>query len=80
MQIGIAIAGAAIGIYFLSAGTIGWYIKRSNIIERFIFIVIGLLLIHPQEGTDLVGIVLAILITIFEIYYKRRGRKSKIFY
>ena len=80
MQIAIAIAGAAIGIYFLSAGTIGWYIKRSNIIERFIFIVIGLLLIHPQEGTDLVGIVLAILITIFEIYYKRRGRKSKIFY
>ncbi|NMA48601.1 MAG: TRAP transporter fused permease subunit, partial [Tissierellia bacterium] len=80
MQIGIAIAGAAIGIYFLSAGTIGWYIKRSNIIERFIFIVIGLLLIHPQEGTDLVGIVLAILITIFVIYYKRRGHKSKIFY
>lgn len=78
MQIGIAIAGAALGIYFLSAGTSGWYIRKSNIIERFIFLTIGLLLIHPQTGTDLVGIVIAILITGFELYKKKR--KSRIFH
>ncbi|MDY0234957.1 MAG: TRAP transporter fused permease subunit [Gudongella sp.] len=80
VKIVIAIAGAAMGIYFLSAGTSGWYIRRSNIIERFIFIAIGLLLIHPQAGTDLIGIVLVIMVTIFEIYNKRRSHKSRIFY
>jgi TRAP transporter 4TM/12TM fusion protein len=80
IQIGIAISGAIVGVYFLSAGTIGWYFKKSNIFERFIFILIGLLLIHPQEASDLLGIGLAVLITIFEIYNKRRSHKPRIFY
>lgn len=79
IQIGLAIGGAVVGVYFLSAGTIGWYIRKSNIVQRFIFIIIGFLLIHPHPGTDLVGIILALLITIFEIYNKRRSHKSRIF-
>lgn len=80
IQVVVAIAGAITGVYFISAATTGWYIRKSNIIERFIFIAIGFLLIHPQVASDLVGIVLAVLITTFQIFNKRRGHKSKIFY
>ncbi len=79
-QTGLAIVGAFLGVYFLSAGSIGWYLKKSNVFERLIFILIGLLLIHPKEGSDLLGIALALIITIFLIYNKRRSHKPRIFY
>jgi len=74
----IAILGAFFGIYFLASGTGGWYIRRSGLVERAAAILIGLLLIHPQGGTDAVGVGIAALLTIYQIYKNKGDKADKI--
>ena len=74
----IAIIGATFGIYFLASGTGGWYIRRSGLVERAAAILIGLLLIHPQGGTDAVGVGIAALLTIYQIYKNKGDKADKI--
>lgn len=75
LQIAIAIIGAAVGIVFLSAGTQGWYLRKSGYMERIIFIAVGLLMIHPGGGTDIVGAAMAVLITLYQIYLNKNNKK-----
>jgi TRAP transporter 4TM/12TM fusion protein len=74
----IAILGAFFGIYFLASGTGGWYIRRSGLVERAAAILVGLLLIHPQGGTDAVGVGIAALLTIYQIYKNKGDKADKI--
>lgn len=75
LQIAIAIIGAAVGIVFLSAGTQGWYLRRSGYLERIIFIAVGLLMIHPGGGTDIFGAAMAVLITLYQLYLNKNDNK-----
>jgi TRAP transporter 4TM/12TM fusion protein len=75
LQIVIAIIGAAAGIIFLSAGTQGWYLRKSGYLERIIFIAIGLLMIHPNSGTDIVGAAMAVMITLYQLYKNKNDKK-----
>ncbi|MEA5093517.1 MAG: TRAP transporter permease [Sedimentibacter saalensis] len=75
LQIAIAIVGAAAGIIFLSAGTQGWYLRKSGYLERIIFIAVGLLMIHPSSGTDIVGAAMAGLITLYQLYMNKNDKK-----
>lgn len=74
-QIVIAIIGAAVGIIFLSAGTQGWYLRKSGYLERIIFITVGLLMIHPGGGTDIAGTAMAVLITLYQLYLNKNDNK-----
>jgi len=46
---------AAVGIASIAAGFQGWALKRTNLLERLLFIVAGFALVLPGEITDLVG-------------------------
>jgi len=46
---------ALAGVLFLSAGIFGYFIKRTNLLERLLFISGGLLLFKPGLTTDLLG-------------------------
>ena len=74
----IAIIGAAFGIYFLASGTGGWYIRRSGSVERAAAILIGLLLIHPAWGTDSVGVGIAAILTVYQLYRNKGDRANKL--
>jgi len=73
-QIAVAIMGATVGIIFISAGTQGWFLRRSGFLERIIFIVIGLLMIHPGVLTDIVGTAMAVLITLYQLYMNKNNK------
>lgn len=75
LQIVIAIIGAAVGIVFLSAGTQGWYLRKSGFVERIIFIAIGLLMIHPGGGTDIIGVAMVAIITLYQLYLNNNDKK-----
>lgn len=67
-----SIAGAAIGILMLSAGTEGWLLTKSNWIERGMCIVGSLALIDPGVVTDIVGAVLLIAVIVMQVMRKRK--------
>jgi len=46
---------AAVGIASIAAGFQGWAFKKTNLLERLLFIVAGFALVLPGEITDLVG-------------------------
>jgi TRAP transporter 4TM/12TM fusion protein len=48
---------ACLGIGALAAGTQGWLLRRSTIVERIILIVSGIALIYPAGTSDIIGIV-----------------------
>ena len=48
---------ACLGIVALAAGTQGWLLRRSTIVERIILIVSGIALIYPAGTSDIIGIV-----------------------
>ena len=48
---------ACLGIGALAAGTQGWFLRRSTIVERIILIVSGIALIYPAGTSDIIGIV-----------------------
>jgi len=50
---------ALIGVFFLSVGLLGYWMKSTSILERLIFIAGGLALMHPSLLTDGIGLALA---------------------
>ena len=48
---------ACLGIGALAAGTQGWFLRRSTIVERIILIVSGIALIYPAGTSDIIGII-----------------------
>ncbi len=53
-----AVATGAIGVVALAAGLEGQFLRRATWLERAVFVVAALLLIHPGAMTDAVGLVL----------------------
>jgi TRAP-type uncharacterized transport system fused permease subunit len=54
-----------LGIAALAAGFQGWALKKTNTVERWMFIIAGFALVYPGWIADLVGfslIVLALLL------------------
>lgn len=68
---------AFIGMLAISAGMIGFWYRKLNIVERIIAVATGLLLIYPETISDIVGLVL--FAAMFAIQYAagRRERTQK---
>ncbi|WJQ10194.1 TRAP transporter permease [Geobacillus stearothermophilus] len=68
---------AFIGMLAISAGMIGFWYRKLNILERAMAVVTGLLLIYPEKISDIVGLVL--FAAMFAIQYAagRRERTQK---
>ena len=60
------IVSSSIGVVALSAGLMGWFLKRATYLERAMLIAGALLLIKPGLYTDAVGLVLLIIVFIVQ--------------
>lgn len=76
----IAIATAVSGIWLVSAGMVGYFLRRLSFLGRTAFIIAGLCLLVPVEiggwarWTDVFGSVFGALLVAFEFVMKRRAR------
>lgn len=62
----IAIPTAVIGMCGISAGIMGYFMKRAVWFERILLVAFGLMLIHPGHVTDVIGILGLIAVAIFQ--------------
>ena len=56
MDIGLVSATAALGIVCLAGGLQGWFIRKTNLVERWLMILSGLALTYPGVQSDLAGL------------------------
>ncbi len=62
LQIAWTTFTAIVGVICLAGGLQGWFIEKTNLIERTLMIVGGVALAYPSLTTDLVGFVCFILV------------------
>ena len=67
------IIAAFIGIGMLASGCSGWFLKRSNIVERFITIFGALAFVYPSRVSDVIGFACLILVIIMQKLRKGEG-------
>lgn len=60
------IISASIGVTALSAGLMGWFLKKATVLERVMLVAGALLLIKPGLYTDAVGLVLLIIVIVIQ--------------
>ncbi len=69
----LAATTAAIGTALLSAGCEGWLLVKQSRVERVLFVICALLLLHPGTVTDIVGLCLSAVLIANQI---RRNKKK----
>jgi len=67
------IISSCIGVVALSAGLMGWFLKKATWLERLLLVAGALLLIKPGLITDLIGLSLLILVILMQKYWHRSG-------
>jgi TRAP transporter 4TM/12TM fusion protein len=60
------IISASIGVTALSAGLMGWFLKKATVLERVMLVAGALLLIKPGLYTDAIGLVLLIIVIVIQ--------------
>ncbi len=60
------IISASIGVTALSAGLMGWFLRKATVLERVMLVAGALLLIKPGLYTDAVGLVLLIIVIVMQ--------------
>jgi TRAP transporter 4TM/12TM fusion protein len=65
---------AALGIAALAGGLQGWLLKRTNLLERWILIIAGLMLVYPAPLFDWIGLALLIAVVLLQ---KLTGRSPR---
>ena len=63
---------ASIGVIMLAGGLIGWFVWKTNIMERLLLVAGAVLLIKPGIYTDIVGLVFLGIVIVMQ-----RARKKK---
>ncbi|MGA1083495.1 MAG: TRAP transporter large permease subunit, partial [Burkholderiaceae bacterium] len=56
VEIGVVSATAALDIVCLAGGLQGWFIRKTNLVERWLMILSGLALTYPGTESDLAGL------------------------
>lgn len=62
---------ASIGVVSLAGGLQGWFLGKANLLQRILFVAIGLLMISPEHLTDVIGITLLVIVCIWQFLQKR---------
>jgi TRAP-type uncharacterized transport system fused permease subunit len=63
----ISIPTGVIGVICLGSGIIGFFLEKTNIVERLILLAAALLLIKPGLITDITGMVCALLVVFAQL-------------
>ena len=77
LEIGWISFTATIGIIALAGGLQGWFLVKTNIVERWIFIVSGVLLAYPENWADIVGFTGFGLVLIYQFIKNKRTLKHE---
>jgi hypothetical protein len=77
LEIGWISFTATIGIIALAGGLQGWFLVKTNIMERWIFIVSGVLLAYPENWADIVGFTGFGLVLIYQFIKNKRTLKHE---
>lgn len=64
---------AFIGMLAVSAGVIGFWVRKMNWIERILAIIAGLSLIYPETISDIAGLILFCVLLAIQYIYKGRS-------
>jgi TRAP transporter 4TM/12TM fusion protein len=64
---------AAVGITALAGGFQGWLLTKTNLLERWMLIVAGFLLVYPWALADAVGFGLVVLVLVMQFFGRRRA-------
>jgi len=67
------IISASIGVVALSAGLMGWFLKKATLLERVLLIAAAILLIKPGLYTDALGLILLVLVILLQKYWHHRS-------
>ncbi|NLC10678.1 MAG: DUF3394 domain-containing protein [Firmicutes bacterium] len=65
---------AFVGIFLLAGAVIGYLLRPTKLVERFILLVAGLLLLYPTVVTDIVGVVVAVA----SLLYQRKTQEKEL--
>jgi TRAP transporter 4TM/12TM fusion protein len=58
---------AAVGIAALAGGLQGWLLRRTTVMERWMLVVAGFLLVYPKAWADLAGFGLVALVIVLQV-------------
>jgi TRAP-type uncharacterized transport system fused permease subunit len=65
-------ATALLGIVCLAGGLQGWFIEKTNLIERWVMMLSGLALTYPGWQSDIAGLIGFLLVLAYQISKRRR--------
>ena len=65
---------AITGMMAIGAGMIGYWYRRVFVIERFLCVAAGLLLIYPEGMSDVFGLVLFGVMLALQFFIKREDK------
>jgi TRAP transporter 4TM/12TM fusion protein len=63
------------GMVAIGAGMIGFWMRKLHWVERILSIAAGLMLIYPEGFTDIAGLILFVVLLVFQIVLKRGTNK-----
>lgn len=69
-------ATALLGIVCLAGGLQGWFMEKTNLIERWVMIVSGLALTYPGWQSDVAGLIGFLLVLAYQFSKRRRRLAS----
>lgn len=68
---------SVIGIFGLSAALEGYCFSKMNMVVRFAIAAGGLLLIHPALTTDIIGLLIVVLLLIFQFIMGKKEKEER---
>ena len=67
---------AAVGIAAIAAGFQGWALRRTTLIERWLFIIAGFALVLPGAMSDIVGFGFVVVATAMQLLRRKEATQS----
>jgi TRAP transporter 4TM/12TM fusion protein len=68
---------AITGMIAIGAGIIGYWYRRLYLIERFLLVAAGLMLIYPEGMTDIIGLISFGVLLAAQFFLKREDKRPK---
>jgi TRAP-type uncharacterized transport system fused permease subunit len=65
-SIALVTVTAAIGIAALAGGLQGWLLRKTLLLERWMLIIAGLMLVYPRAMFDVIGMVLVVIVVVMQ--------------
>ena len=57
---------AAFGIVALAGGLQGWLLRKTNLLERWLLIIAGVMLVYPRAMFDFIGLALVVIVVVMQ--------------